>query len=140
MEKHISVLLDESIKALNIKPEGTYLDLTLGRAGHSSEILKNLKDGKLIAFDKDEQAIKESEPRLAQISNNYKLVHSDFKNFKRELENLGVSSVDGILADLGISSPQIDEAERGFSYAKLARLDMRMDRTQVLDAHLIVNT
>lgn len=140
MEKHISVLLNESIKALNIKPDGTYLDLTLGRAGHSSEILKNIKGGQLIAFDRDEQAIKESEPRLSQIGNNFKLVHSDFKKFKSELENLGVSSVDGILADLGISSPQIDDAERGFSYAKDARLDMRMDRTQVLDAHLIINT
>lgn len=140
MEKHISVLLDESIKALNIKSDGTYLDLTLGRAGHSSEILKNIKGGQLIAFDRDEQAIKESEPRLSQIGNNFKLVHSDFKKFKSELENLGVSSVDGILADLGISSPQIDDAERGFSYAKDARLDMRMDRTQVLDAHLIINT
>lgn len=139
MDKHISVLLQESIDALHIDEHGTYLDLTLGRAGHSSEILKRLSGGKLIAFDKDEQAIKESEPRLSKISDNFKLVHSDFKNFKNELNNLGVMSVDGILADLGISSPQIDEAERGFSYAKDARLDMRMDRTQVLDAHIIAN-
>ena len=139
MEKHISVLLDESIEALKIKGSETIVDLTLGRAGHSQEILKKLSNGMLYAFDKDTQAINESSQRLLKIGTNFKLVHSDYKNFKNELNKLGVNEVDGILADLGVSSPQLDEASRGFSYNKEARLDMRMDQQQDLDAYKIVN-
>ena len=139
MEKHISVLLDETIEALKIKGSETIVDLTLGRAGHSQEILKKLSNGMLYAFDKDTQAINESSQRLLKIGTNFKLVHSDYRNFKGELNKLGVNKVDGILADLGVSSPQLDEASRGFSYNKEARLDMRMDQQQELDAYKIVN-
>ena len=139
-EKHYSVMLNECIDAIKIREGGTYLDLTLGRGGHSEAILKNLNTGTLISFDKDEQAIKESEPRLKKVGNNFKLIHSDYSNLKIELEKLGVYSVDGIIADLGVSSPQLDEADRGFSYNKDARLDMRMDQSQSLDAYEIVNT
>lgn len=139
MQKHYSVMLQESLTALDINPEGIYVDLTLGRAGHSSEILKRLTTGQLIAFDKDKQAIIESEPYLKSIGNNFKLVHSDYKNIKDELGKLGIKRVDGILADIGVSSPQLDETERGFSYSKDARLDMRMNQEQPLDAHEIIN-
>lgn len=139
MEKHISVLLNESIEALKIKEDDVVVDLTLGRAGHSQEILKKLKNGMLYSFDKDTQAIKDSSQRLSKIGDNFELIHSDYKNFKKELNKLGVNEVDGILADLGVSSPQLDDAERGFSYNKEARLDMRMDQQQELDAHRIVN-
>jgi 16S rRNA (cytosine1402-N4)-methyltransferase len=139
MEKHISVLLDESIEALKIKKDDIVVDLTLGRAGHSQEILKKLSNGMLYSFDKDTQAIKESSQRLSKIGSNFELIHSDYKNFKNELNKLGVNEVDGILADLGVSSPQLDDAERGFSYNKEARLDMRMDQQQDLDAYKIVN-
>ncbi|WP_029905847.1 16S rRNA (cytosine(1402)-N(4))-methyltransferase RsmH [Mycoplasmopsis opalescens] len=137
--KHISVLLSESINALNIKPDGIYLDLTLGMGGHSGEILKRLTTGLLIAFDKDSFAIEESRKYLSQISDRFKLIHADFRNIKAELAQLNIASVDGIIADLGISSPQVDNAERGFSYNKDAYLDMRMDRNQKLDAHFVVN-
>lgn len=137
--KHYSVMLNETINALDIKPNGTYVDLTLGRGGHSSAILAKLDTGLLISFDKDKQAIKESNPRLVQISKNFKLIHSDYSNIKNELEKLGIHSVDGIMADIGVSSPQLDESKRGFSYSKDARLDMRMDQTQKMDAHFIVN-
>ena len=140
MNKHISVMLHESINGLSIKPDGTYVDLTLGRGGHSSEILSKLDNGMLLAFDKDITALKNSADRLDQISSNYKLIHSDYKNIKNELEKLGITSVDGIVADLGVSSPQLDETHRGFSYSKDARLDMRMNQEQELDAHEIVNT
>ena len=140
MESHIPVMLKQCVEALNIKKDGIYVDLTLGRGGHSSEILKKLETGLLISFDKDEQAIIESEPRLSKVNNNFKLVHSDYKNIKDELDKLGISKVDGILADLGVSSPQLDQADRGFSYSKDAKLDMRMDQAQRLDAHEIVNT
>nr|WP_318023600.1 16S rRNA (cytosine(1402)-N(4))-methyltransferase RsmH [Mycoplasmopsis fermentans] len=138
--QHFSVLLQESIDALNIKPDGIYVDLTLGMGGHSSEILKRLDTGRLIAFDKDTFAIEESRKRLSQIkSTNFQLIHSDFKNIKSELDKLNISQVDGIIADLGISSPQVDNDERGFSYNKNARLDMRMDQSQKLDAYYVVN-
>ena len=140
MEKHYSVMLPECLEALGIKGDGIYVDLTLGRGGHSESILSKLNTGMLFSFDKDKQAIKESEPRLSKVGSNFKLVHSDFKNLKFELEKLGIKTVDGILADLGVSSPQLDEAERGFSYNKEARLDMRMDQNQSLSAHDIVNT
>ena len=139
MEKHFPVMLNETIEGLKIKPDGIYVDLTLGRGGHSSEILKNLTTGKLISFDKDKQAINESAPRLLKISENFELIHSDFNKIKDELEKLGIHSVDGILADIGVSSPQLDESERGFSYSKEARLDMRMNQDQELDAHFIIN-
>lgn len=138
-EKHFPVMLSESLKALSIKNDGVYVDLTLGRGGHSSEILQKLSTGLLVSFDKDLTAIKEGGEFLSQFGDNFKLVHSDFKNIKNELEKLGIKKVDGILADIGVSSPQLDEAQRGFSYSKDARLDMRMNQQQELDAHAIVN-
>ncbi len=140
MNKHVPVMLKESLDGLSIKKDGTYIDLTLGRGGHSSEILKKLDGGLLLAFDKDNTAIEQSADRLSQISDNFKLIHSDYKNIKNELDKLGITSVDGILADLGVSSPQLDETHRGFSYSKDARLDMRMNQQQELDAYEIVNT
>lgn len=138
--KHISVLLNESIEGLNIKPDGIYVDLTLGRAGHSKEIAKRLKTGKLYCFDKDQNAIDECHEFLSENEGKVFAIKSDFKNFKKELEKLGVKKVDGILADLGVSSPQFDDGERGFSYKENARLDMRMDRSQNLTAYDVVNT
>ncbi|UWD34562.1 16S rRNA (cytosine(1402)-N(4))-methyltransferase RsmH [Mesomycoplasma molare] len=137
--KHFPVLLEEVIENLKINKNGIYVDLTLGRAGHSSEILKKLDKGHLYAFDKDFDAIKESEKKLSKISNNFTLIHSDFQNLESELKKYNIKKIDGILVDLGVSSPQLDEAERGFSYNKDARLDMRMNRNQTLDAHYIVN-
>lgn len=133
-------MLDETIKSLDIKPNGVYVDLTLGRAGHSEAILKQIPNGKLIAFDKDIIAIRESDSRLSKISNNYTLIHSDFKNLKNELIQIGIKKVDGIVADLGVSSPQLDNADRGFSYNKNGFLDMRMDQSQSLKAWDIVNS
>ncbi|MGZ9431820.1 16S rRNA (cytosine(1402)-N(4))-methyltransferase RsmH [Mycoplasma sp. AC157] len=137
--EHFPVLLKEVIEKLEINENGIYLDLTLGRAGHSSKILEKLKNGHLYAFDKDIEAIKKSEQKLSSISGNFTLIHSDFKNIKSELEKLNINKVDGILVDLGVSSPQLDETSRGFSYNKDYRLDMRMDQSQTLDAHYIVN-
>lgn len=140
MTKHVPVLLNEVIDSLDIKPNGTYVDLTLGRAGHSCEILRCLKDGKLIGFDKDQVAIEESKERLSKIGSNFEVVWEDFRNFKEVLYNKHIASVDGILMDLGVSSPQFDCAERGFSYRESAKLDMRMDRRQSLTAYDVVNT
>ena len=137
--KHVSVLLEEAIESLAIKPEGTYVDLTLGRAGHSREILKRIPQGHLYCFDKDATALTESKPRLEEVGTNFTLIQSDFSHFKEELEARGVSKVDGILADLGVSSPQFDDPSRGFSYRYDARLDMRMDQSQRLDAYEVVN-
>ena len=139
MEKHISVLLNETIEGLNIKDDGIYVDMTLGYGGHSSEVLKRLKSGKLIAFDQDSEAIKYSNERLSKISSNYQIVHSNFVNLKDELNKLGIYKVDGIMFDLGISSAQIDEKERGFSYMQDARLDMRMNQEAKLTAYDVVN-
>lgn len=139
MEKHISVLLNETIEGLNIKDDGIYVDMTLGYGGHSSEVLKRLKSGKLIAFDQDSEAIKYSNERLSKISSNYQIVHSNFVNLKDELNKLGIYKVDGIMFDLGISSAQIDEKERGFSYMQDARLDMRMNQESRLTAYDVVN-
>ena len=125
--KHISVLLNESIEALNIKPDGIYIDGTAGGAGHSSEIAKRLTTGRLISLDKDPDAIKTATERLSM----YKcatVVNSDFSNFDNVLSNLGIEKVDGILLDLGVSSHQIDTAERGFSFHADAPLDMRMSQ------------
>lgn len=137
--EHISVLKKEAIDLLDIKPDGIYLDFTLGRAGHSSEILKRLTTGKLIAFDLDLTAIKESELILNQISFNYELIHSNYKYFEKELDKRNIKQVDGILIDLGVSSPQFDDKDRGFSYNLDAPLDMRMDLNNKLTAKYIVN-
>ena len=137
--KHIPVLLNESIESLNIKPDGIYVDCTLGGGGHSSEILKRLTTGRLISFDQDEYAISVAEKRLSAISNNFTIVHSNFVNIKSSLEELGIDKVDGILYDLGVSSFQLDIGERGFSYNTEAPLDMRMDQNATLSAWNVVN-
>lgn len=138
-EKHIPVLLKEVIEGLNIKENGIYVDLTLGRGGHSEEILKRLKTGRLIGVDQDETAIKESGERLAKVSDKFTLVRSNFKEIDSILNNLGISQVDGILMDLGVSSPQFDDIERGFTYRYDTKLDMRMDQRNSLTARDIVN-
>lgn len=137
--KHIPVLLSEAIESLNINPNGIYVDCTLGGGGHSSEILKRLKKGRLISFDQDEYAISVAESRLKAISDNFTIVHSNFVNIKSCLEELGIKKVDGILYDLGVSSFQLDIGERGFSYNTEAPLDMRMDQNAALSAWNVVN-
>jgi len=139
LKPHISVLLNESIDNLNIKEDGIYVDCTLGFAGHSSQILKRLKKGKLFAFDQDGEAIEYSKKILGSISDNYEIINSNFKNLRDELHKRGIKKVDGILFDLGVSSVQLDEAERGFSYHKDAKLDMRMNQNQKLSAYEVVN-
>ncbi|HEY8365420.1 MAG TPA: 16S rRNA (cytosine(1402)-N(4))-methyltransferase RsmH [Haloplasmataceae bacterium] len=138
--KHESVLLNETIEGLAIKPDGIYVDCTLGAGGHSSEILKRLKEGFLYAFDQDIEAIKAAKDRLSNISNHFTIIKSNFVNLKEELNKHDVYKVDGILFDLGVSSPQFDTPERGFSYKYNARLDMRMDLDQTLSAYDIINT
>lgn len=140
MMKHYSVLLDECIKHLSIKEDGIYVDGTLGRGGHSSEILKRIPNGYLYAFDRDSKAIEESTQRLLQVGDNFTCIHREFAYVKEELAKFGVNEIDGMLLDLGVSSPQFDEAERGFSYRFDAPLDMRMDQTQTLSAYEVVNT
>ena len=140
MDEHIPVLLEEVITGLNIKPDGTYVDLTVGRGGHSSEILSRLDKGHLICVDQDEEAVVASTARLSKISANFTVVRSNFSNLASILKDQGVDQVDGILMDLGVSSPQFDKGERGFSYNSDARLDMRMDQRQNLTAYQIVNT
>lgn len=137
---HVSVLLKESIDSLNIKEDGIYVDCTLGYAGHSSEILKRVKKGRLVAFDQDQEAITASTKKLEAIGNNFTIIKSNFVNLKEKLEELGITEVDGILFDLGVSSPQLDEQERGFSYHQDAKLDMRMDRDNNFSAYEVVNT
>lgn len=137
--KHYSVMLHEAVDGLNIKPDGIYVDGTCGYAGHSSEVLKKLSSGHLYAFDQDEDAIKDATIRLQQISSNFTIIHSNFVNMKEKLNELGVEKVDGILFDLGLSSPQIDNAERGFTFMNEAPLDMRMDQSNELTAEYIVN-
>jgi len=136
---HYSVMKNEVLENLNIKEDGTYVDCTIGLAGHSSEILKKLKKGFLYGFDQDDYAINISENKLSGISNNYKLIRDNFCNLKKDLLELGINEVDGILLDLGVSSPQIDNKERGFSFMQDAILDMRMDTRSDLDAKKIVN-
>ena len=138
--KHVSVLLNESIDSLNIKDDGIYVDCTLGYGGHSSEILKRIKRGHLFAFDQDKNAIKASNERLSEIGNNYTIIKSNFVNMKERLLELNVNEVDGILFDLGVSSPQLDEESRGFSFHKDAKLDMRMDQDSSFSAYDVVNT
>lgn len=137
---HKSVLLEESIDGLNIKEDGVYVDCTLGFGGHSSEILKRLKKGLLIAIDQDDMAIKASKERLSKISDNYEIIKCNFVRMKEELLKRGISKVDGILFDLGVSSPQLDIDERGFSYHHDAKLDMRMDQSKEFSAYDVVNT
>lgn len=137
---HKSVLLEESIDNLNLKEESIVVDCTLGYGGHSSEILKRVKRGFLFAFDQDSEAIAFSQDRLSKIRENYEIINSNFVNIKSELEKRNIYKVDSILYDLGVSSPQLDEEERGFSFHKDARLDMRMNRKQDLDAYTVVNT
>lgn len=136
---HYSVMLSEAIEGLNIKDDGTYVDCTLGYAGHSSEILKRLKRGFLFAFDQDKEAINYSEKKLSEISLNFKIIHSNFENLKEKLQEENITKVDGILFDLGLSSPQIDDASRGFSFMSDAKLDMRMNKEAKKDAYFVVN-
>ena len=137
--KHIPVLLNETIQGLAIKEDGIYVDATLGRGGHSSVILSSIKEGHLYCFDQDEQAIKESRQRLENISDKFTLISSNFEFMKDRLHELGVDKVDGILFDLGVSSAQFDESDRGFSYRFDAKLDMRMNQNNSLSAYQIVN-
>ena len=139
MEEHIPVLLNEVINGLNINPSGTYVDLTVGRGGHSSEILARLKDGRLICVDQDEDAIVASNARISKISSRFEIVRANFSALEEILEAKGIKEVDGILMDLGVSSPQFDKGERGFSYKEDARLDMRMDQRKPLSAYEIIN-
>ena len=136
---HYSVMLNEVIESLNLKDTGIYVDATLGYAGHAGEILKRVKRGFLFAFDQDINAINYSQGKLASIGSNFKIIKSNFCNMKEELLKLETEMVDGILFDLGVSSPQLDEAERGFSYHKNAKLDMRMDLDNPLTAFKVVN-
>jgi 16S rRNA (cytosine1402-N4)-methyltransferase len=137
---HISVLLDECIDGLAIKPDGIYVDGTLGGAGHSSQIAKRLTTGRLIGIDRDPVALKAAGERLAPYKDNVTLVHSNFCEMQQVLQELGIDGVDGILMDLGVSSPQLDDGERGFSYMVDAPLDMRMNGEDALSAHTVVNT
>ncbi len=137
---HVSVLLEECIQGLNIKPEGIYVDGTLGGAGHSSRIAAMLTTGTLIGIDRDEVALAAAGERLAQFGDRVKLVHSNFCEIDSILEDLNIPGVDGILLDLGVSSPQLDDGSRGFSYMVDAPLDMRMDATDALNAYTVVNT
>ena len=136
---HRPVLLDECLEALNIRPDGIYIDGTLGRAGHSLEIARRLTTGRLISIDRDETAIEAAKERLKDYIDHVTLVHSNFDRVGEILEELNISGVDGMLFDLGVSSPQLDEAQRGFSYMNDAPLDMRMDRTAYLTARHVVN-
>lgn len=136
---HKSVLLNESIEYLNIKDDSIIVDCTLGYGGHSSEILKRVKNGHLYSFDQDLEAINSSKKRLSDIGDNYTIINSNFVNIKKELNKLGVNKVNGILYDLGVSSPQLDEDYRGFSFHKDAHLDMRINQEQILSAYNVVN-
>lgn len=137
---HVSVLLEECIEGLNIKPDGTYVDGTLGGAGHSSRIAALLDTGRLYGIDRDDVALEAAGKRLAPYADRVTLVHSNFCEMASVLKDLGVDGVDGILLDLGVSSPQLDDGARGFSYMADAPLDMRMDHTDTLTADTIVNT
>ena len=138
MKKHISVLLNEAIDFLNIKEDGKYVDATLGFAGHSSEILKKTPKGFLYAFDKDISAIEYSKNKLSEIGNNYKIFNTGFINIKEKISNETLK-VDGILFDIGVSSVEIDESSRGFSYMKKGPLDMRMNQSSTLTAEYVIN-
>ncbi len=137
---HISVLLEEAIEALNIQEDSIIVDATLGYGGHSSNILKRIKRGHLFAFDQDSEAINFSTNRLKKIGTNFTIIKSNFSDMKKQLQKLGVEKVDGILFDLGVSSPQLDNKERGFSYHQDAKLDMRMDQDSEFSAYELINT
>lgn len=140
MFQHTTVLLHEAVEGLNIKNDGIYVDCTLGGAGHSREIAKQLAEGgRLICFDQDLTAIEAAKETLREYLPNVTFIHSNFRNLKTELEKIGVDGLDGILYDLGVSSPQLDTPERGFSYHHAAPLDMRMDQDAPLTAYDIVN-
>jgi len=137
---HVSVLLEECLDGLDIKPDGIYVDGTLGGAGHSSQIAKRLTTGRLIGIDRDPVALKAAGERLEPYKDRVTLVHSNFCEIAQVLDDLGISGVDGILLDLGVSSPQLDDGQRGFSYMADAPLDMRMNGEDSLDAKQVVNT
>ena len=137
---HVSVLLQECLDGLDIKPDGIYVDGTLGGAGHSSQIAKRLSTGRLIGIDRDTVALKAAGERLAPYKDRVTLVHNNFCEIKQVLSDLQIDGVDGILLDLGVSSPQLDDAARGFSYMQDAPLDMRMNAEDALDAYTVVNT
>lgn len=137
---HVSVLLDECIEGLNIKPDGIYVDGTLGGAGHSYHIAEKLTTGRLIGIDRDPVALKAAGERLSPFADRVTLIHSNFCRMGQVLQELGISGVDGILLDLGVSSPQLDDGSRGFSYMTDAPLDMRMDNGDALSADTVVNT
>lgn len=138
---HYSVLLEECLEGLDIKPDGVYLDGTLGRAGHSRRIVERLTDGgRLICVDRDQAALDAAQQRLAQWMDRVTLVHSNFAEIDAILDELGLEQIDGMLFDLGVSSPQLDDSSRGFSYMADAPLDMRMDRSEGLTAADVVNT
>lgn len=136
---HLSVLLDACIEGLSIRPDGVYVDGTLGGAGHSSQIASRLTTGRLIGIDRDGVALEAAKERLAPWADRVTLVHDNFSNIDQILTDLGIDGVDGILLDLGVSSPQLDDGARGFSYMTDAPLDMRMDRTAPLNAQIVVN-
>src|SRR5690625_5006836 len=139
MFRHETVLLEETVDGLDVHPEGVYVDATLGGGGHSEYLLGKLTTGRLIAFDQDETAIKNAEEKFRG-QENLTLIHSNFENLQEELERINVHKIDGVLYDLGVSSPQLDVTERGFSHSREARLDTRMDQSRGLDAHEIVNS
>lgn len=139
MFNHYSVLLNESIELLDIKEDGIYVDATMGGGGHSLQILKKLTTGHLYAFDQDEFAIEQTSKKLAMLSENFTIIKSNFVHLKAELVARGVTQIDGIIFDLGVSSPQLDDAHRGFSFHQEAPLDMRMDQSAELTAKEVVN-
>lgn len=138
MFKHDTVLLNETVDGLNVKPDGVYVDATLGGGGHTEYLLSKLDTGCVIVFDQDQYALEHAKEKFKEYDN-ITFIHSNFEHLKNELNNVGVTEIDGILYDLGVSSPQLDITERGFSHSKEARLDMRMNQTQELDAYKIVN-
>ena len=137
---HVSVLLDECLEGLAIRPDGIYVDGTLGGAGHSLQIARRLTSGRLIGIDRDRVALAAAQKRLEEVQDRATLVHANFREMDRVIQELGIPGVDGILLDLGVSSPQLDDSERGFSYMAEAPLDMRMNGQDVLDAGQVVNT
>jgi len=138
--EHISVLLKESIDGLMVKPGGIYVDGTLGRGGHTLEIVRKLKTGKLIAIDCDTEAINETKEKLNSYKEKITYIHGNFKDTAKILENINIKTIDGAIFDLGVSSPQLDDISRGFSYQSETKLDMRMDKSQTKTAYGLINT